>query len=102
MGGIGGPGYNPGRDWMRVSGRVSDGLSMSFNLNSTPPKSIIHFITSRKMAPSPLQQRRTHNTLLLQKLLNLRDGASPFTLALDSLEQRSGSVVREFVRRAKV
>lgn len=55
-----------------------------------------------KMAPSPLQQRRTHNTLLLQKLLNLRDGASPFTLLLDSLEQSSGSVVREFVRRAKV
>lgn len=58
--------------------------------------------TSIKMAPSPLQQRRTHNTLLLQKLLNLRDGASPFTLILDTLEQSGGPVVREFVRRAKV
>ncbi|CAG8974835.1 hypothetical protein HYALB_00000450 [Hymenoscyphus albidus] len=54
------------------------------------------------MAPSPLQQRKTHNTLLFQKLLNLRDGASPFTLLLDNLEQRSGGVVREFVRRAKI
>lgn len=54
------------------------------------------------MAPSPLQQRRTHNTLLFQKLLNLRDGASPFTLVLDTLEQSGGVVVREFVRRAKV
>jgi hypothetical protein len=54
------------------------------------------------MAPSLLQQRRTHNTLLFQKLLNLRDGASPFTLVLDSLEQRSGPVVREFAKRAKV
>ncbi len=54
------------------------------------------------MAPSPLQQRRTHNTLLFQKLLNLRDGASPFTLILDTLEQDGGDVVREFVRRRKV
>ncbi|KAH6684241.1 Elongator complex protein 5 [Halenospora varia] len=54
------------------------------------------------MAPTPLQQRRTHNTLLFQKLLNLRDGASPFTLVLDSLEQSGGPVVREFARRAKI
>lgn len=54
------------------------------------------------MAPSPLQQRRTHNTLLFQKLLNLREGASPFTLILDTLEQSGASVVREFARRAKV
>jgi hypothetical protein len=57
---------------------------------------------SHRMAPSPLQQRRTHNTLMFQKLLNLRDGASPFTLVLDSLEQSGGPVVREFARRAKV
>jgi hypothetical protein len=54
------------------------------------------------MAPSPLQQRRTQNTLLFQKLLNLRDGASPFTLVLDTLEQSGGPIVREFTRRAKV
>jgi len=59
-------------------------------------------IKFHKMAPSPLQQRRTHNTLLFQKLLNLRDGASPFTLVLDTLEQSGGCVVKEFVRRAKV
>ncbi|RDW89206.1 hypothetical protein BP6252_01238 [Coleophoma cylindrospora] len=54
------------------------------------------------MAPTPLQHRRTHNTLLLQKLLNLRDGASPFTLVLDSLEQGGAAVIREFVGRAKI
>ncbi|CZS97718.1 related to protein conferring sensitivity to killer toxin [Rhynchosporium graminicola] len=54
------------------------------------------------MAPSPLQQRRTHNTLLFQKLLNLRDSASPFTLILDTLEQSGGPAVREFARRAKI
>ncbi|KAF8862127.1 hypothetical protein BDZ45DRAFT_225027 [Acephala macrosclerotiorum] len=54
------------------------------------------------MAPTPLQQRRTHNTLLFQKLLNLREGASPFTLVLDTLEQTGGPVVREFARRAKI
>lgn len=54
------------------------------------------------MPPTPLQQRRTHNTLLFQKLLNLRDGASPFTLVLDTLEQRGRPLVSEFVDRAKI
>jgi elongator complex protein 5 len=54
------------------------------------------------MPPTPLQQRRTHNTLLFQKLLNLRDGASPFTLVLDTLEQSGRPLVSEFVQRAKV
>ncbi|KAM3073512.1 hypothetical protein ACMFMG_004592 [Clarireedia jacksonii] len=54
------------------------------------------------MAPSPLQQRRTHNTLLFQKLLNLRDGASPFTLVLDTLEQSGAPIVKEFWRRALI
>lgn len=55
-----------------------------------------------RMAPTPLQHRRTHNTLLLQKLLNLRDGASPFTLVLDSLEQGGAVIIAEFKGRAKV
>jgi elongator complex protein 5 len=54
------------------------------------------------MAPSILVQRRTHNLLLLQKLLNLRDGASPFTLLLDTLEQSAQPVLQEFMERAKV
>jgi elongator complex protein 5 len=55
------------------------------------------------MAPSPLQQRRMHNTLLFQKLLNLREhGTSPFTLVLDSLEQSGGPLIREFARRGRV
>lgn len=54
------------------------------------------------MPPSLIAQRRTHNLLLFQKLLNLRDGASPFSLLLDTLEQSSAPVVREFMVRAKV
>lgn len=54
------------------------------------------------MAPSALVQRRTHNLLLFQKLLNLRDGASPFTLLLDTVDQSAKPVVEEFMTRAKV
>lgn len=53
------------------------------------------------MAPSALVQRRTHNLLLFQKLLNLRDGASPFTLLLDTVDQSAKPVVKEFMTRAK-
>jgi len=45
---------------------------------------------------------RSHSLLLLQKLLNLRDAASPLTLVLDSLEQPAGPLVAEFITRAKV
>ena len=45
---------------------------------------------------------RSHSLLLLQKLLNLRDGASPMTLVLDSLEQTAQSLLVEFIARAKV
>ncbi|KAK1599660.1 uncharacterized protein LY79DRAFT_146714 [Colletotrichum navitas] len=54
------------------------------------------------MAPSAENHSRSHNLLLFQKLLNLRDGASPLTLVLDSLEQGAAPVLREFVSRAKV
>ena len=54
------------------------------------------------MAPSNLQHRRTHNLLLISKLLNQRDAASPFTLLLDSLEQSGKPLVAEYVKRAKV
>jgi elongator complex protein 5 len=53
------------------------------------------------MAPSAIAQRRTHNLLLFQKLLNLREGASPFTLLLDTVEQTAKPVTREFMSRAK-
>ncbi|RDA88238.1 hypothetical protein CP532_0324 [Ophiocordyceps camponoti-leonardi (nom. inval.)] len=45
---------------------------------------------------------RAHSLLLLTKLLNLRDGASPLTLVLDDLEQSAGPVLSEFFIRAKV
>jgi hypothetical protein len=59
------------------------------------------------MAPAAVpgqasQHSRSHALLLLQKLLNLRDGASPLTLVLDSLEQSAAPVVREFILRAQV
>jgi len=54
------------------------------------------------MAPSVQAHRRSHSLLLLQKLLNLRDSASPLTLICDTLEQSAGPLVREFISRAKV
>ncbi len=55
------------------------------------------------MAPPSTQSlNKSHGLLLLQKLLNLRDSASPLTLVLDSLEQTAGPVLREFQARAKV
>ncbi|RYP79961.1 hypothetical protein DL770_006436 [Monosporascus sp. CRB-9-2] len=53
------------------------------------------------MPTSAQAHARSHALLLLQKLLNLRDSASPLTLVLDSLEQSSGPVIREFMLRAK-
>ncbi|GIZ46100.1 hypothetical protein CKM354_000923900 [Cercospora kikuchii] len=52
------------------------------------------------MPPSSLQHRRTHNLLLISRLLNGRDGASPFTLVLDSLEQSGKPILAEYMRRA--
>lgn len=54
------------------------------------------------MAPASNIHARSHSLLLLQKLLNLRDGASPLTLVIDNLEQPARSVLSEFVSRAKV
>ncbi|CRK42873.1 Elongator complex protein 5 like [Verticillium longisporum] len=52
--------------------------------------------------PSAQSHSRSHSLLLLQKLLNLRDGSSPLTLVLDNLEQSATPVIREFVARAKI
>ena len=54
------------------------------------------------MAHPNLSHRRTHNLLLISKLLSQRDGASPFTLVLDSLEQPARVLLREYLKRAKV
>ncbi|KAJ5109877.1 Histone acetylation protein 2 [Penicillium argentinense] len=54
------------------------------------------------MAPVNLSHRRTHNMLLISKLLSLRDTASPFTLLLDSLEQPATPLLKEYIRRAKL
>jgi elongator complex protein 5 len=54
------------------------------------------------MAPAQLEQRRAHNLLLISKLLNQRDASSPFTLVIDSLEQSAKSLIREYIRRAKI
>ncbi|TKA68760.1 hypothetical protein B0A55_07410 [Friedmanniomyces simplex] len=53
------------------------------------------------MSRVTLQHRRTHNLLLVNKLLSQRDAASPFTLVLDSLEQSARPLISEYVRRAK-
>ncbi|KAK4203716.1 Elongator complex protein 5 [Triangularia verruculosa] len=54
------------------------------------------------MAPSAAAHHRSHSLLLLQKLLNLRDKASPLTLILDTLEQSAQPVLNEFMTRAKI
>ncbi|RFN55458.1 elongator complex protein 5 [Fusarium flagelliforme] len=54
------------------------------------------------MAPTSNIHARSHSLLLLQKLLNLRDGASPLTLMIDNLEQPARPVIGEFVARAKI
>ncbi|KAK0626640.1 histone acetylation protein 2 [Immersiella caudata] len=53
------------------------------------------------MAPSAQAHHRSHSLLLLQKLLNLRDSASPLTLVCDTIEQGAGPLVREVISRAK-
>ncbi|KAK9419781.1 putative Elongator complex protein 5 [Seiridium unicorne] len=54
------------------------------------------------MPPAGQSHARSHALLLFQKLLNLRDSASPLTLVLDTLEQSGRPVLREFIARAKV
>lgn len=54
------------------------------------------------MAHTNLAHRRTHNLLLISKLLNQRDHASPFTLVLDTLEQSANPVIREYLRRSRL
>ncbi|KAF5241582.1 hypothetical protein FAUST_3771 [Fusarium austroamericanum] len=54
------------------------------------------------MAPTSNIHARSHSLLLLQKLLNLRDGASPLTLLIDNLEQPARPILHEFVSRAKI
>ncbi|KAI5290527.1 hypothetical protein KEM54_001280 [Ascosphaera aggregata] len=46
--------------------------------------------------------RRTHNLLLISKLLNLREGASPLTLIVDSLEQPATRLLTEYIRRGQL
>ncbi|KAK2608413.1 hypothetical protein QQS21_003099 [Conoideocrella luteorostrata] len=55
-----------------------------------------------EMAPENPTHTRSHSLLLLQKLLNLRDAASPLTLVLDNLEQPARPVIAEFIGRAKI
>lgn len=54
------------------------------------------------MAPSAQEHARQRQQLLFQKLLNQREGASPLTLVLDSLEQPAAPIINEFAIRAKV
>ncbi|PHH78134.1 hypothetical protein CDD82_3186 [Ophiocordyceps australis] len=54
------------------------------------------------MSVSPSSHARSHSILLLQRLLNLRHGASPLTLVLDNLEQSAGPLLHEYMSRAKI
>jgi hypothetical protein len=59
-------------------------------------------LKSQTMAPSAQAHKRAHSLLLFEKLLNLRDTASPLTLILDTLEQSAQPLTNDFMRRAKV
>jgi len=60
-------------------------------------------IFKKTKMPSELSQsRRTQSKLLVSKLLDSRDSASPFTLIIDSLEQSARPLWQEYIRRAKV
>lgn len=52
-------------------------------------------------AKASVDHRRTHNLLLISRLLSLRDAASPFTLVLDSLSQSARPLLREYIQRAQ-
>ena len=54
------------------------------------------------MAHTNLQHRRTHNLLLISKLLSQQSQTSPFTLVLDTLEQPAKPLLREYLRRGKL
>ncbi|AEO62839.1 uncharacterized protein THITE_120736 [Thermothielavioides terrestris NRRL 8126] len=54
------------------------------------------------MAPSAQAHKRAHSLLLFEKLLNLRDAASPLNILLDTLEQGAQPLTNEFMRRAKI
>ena len=54
------------------------------------------------MADRAVQYRRTHNLLLMQRLLSFRENTSPFVLVLDSIEQSGKPLLIEYIERAKV
>ena len=54
------------------------------------------------MTDRTLHHRRVHNLLLFQKLLQLREGVSPFTLLLDTIEQPAKPLLQHFIKNAKV
>ncbi|KAI5787172.1 Elongator complex protein 5 [Geopyxis carbonaria] len=52
-------------------------------------------------ADSSLDYRRTHNLLLISRLLSQKDAASPFTLILDTLSQSAKPLLFEYIARAR-
>lgn len=54
------------------------------------------------MASTKSYTPSAYSVLLLQKLLGLRDGISPLTLVLDTLQEPGTVVLEEFMLRAKV
>lgn len=53
------------------------------------------------MATARAHSRSSYSVLLLQKLLNLRDGVSPLTLVLDTVRESGVPLVEEMMLRAK-
>lgn len=55
--------------------------------------------TFRMSRPASLAQYQRHSVHLMSRVLNIRANASPFTLILDDLNQRSMPIISELVRR---
>lgn len=72
-------------------------LSMAFSGSKS-----IEVNHSSRMENSKLSHRRTHNLLLISKLLNQKDNVSPITILLDSLELPAKPLLTEYLRRAEV
>ncbi|KAI9785277.1 MAG: hypothetical protein M1816_000463 [Peltula sp. TS41687] len=52
------------------------------------------------MSHDMIRRRREHNLLLISRIFDVRQRASPFTVILDSLEQSGRPLVRTFIQQA--
>ena len=57
-------------------------------------------VKTSNMSNRALQHRRLHNLLLLQKHRTVREGSSPLTLILDTVEQSAKPLIQRYIHNA--